>query len=87
MNTLQDKEIINKVEELVLSILSNTQLILVNIEYVCEKKEWFLRVYIDKTGGVEIADCVLVSKQLSKLLDEQDFIKNKYYLEVSSPGK
>ena len=75
-----------KVQELVLPLLADTALRLAKVEYVCEEGEWFLRVFLDKDGGVEIDDCVAVSKPLSKLLDEADFIKEQYYLEVSSPG-
>ncbi|NLM74886.1 MAG: ribosome maturation factor RimP [Clostridiaceae bacterium] len=59
---------------------------LVDVEYVKEGTNWFLRVYIDKPGGVTLDDCENVSRPLDKVLDEQDFIKNAYYLEVSSPG-
>lgn len=75
-----------KVSELVEKIISETALRLVKVEYLREGNEWYLRVYIDKDGGIEIADCVNVSKQLSKVLDEEDFIKTQYFLEVSSPG-
>lgn len=75
-----------KVQELVMPLLAETALRLEKIEYVCEEGEWFLRVFINKAGGIEIDDCVSVSKPLSKLLDEADFIKEQYYLEVSSPG-
>ncbi|MCQ2363709.1 MAG: hypothetical protein MJ041_05215 [Acidaminococcaceae bacterium] len=80
----------NKVEEnvknLVEDIIVGTALKLVQVEYVREGREWFLRVYLSKPGGIEIEDCVLVSRQLSKKLDESDLIKTQYYLEVSSPG-
>lgn len=70
---------------LVLRILEGTDLDLVDIEYVREK-DWYLRIFIDKPGGIEIDDCQYVSERLTKLLDEKDPIKEKYYLEVSSPG-
>ena len=50
------------------------------------EKDCYLRIYIDKPGGVEIDDCQLVSEKLTTVLDEKDPIKEKYYLEVSSPG-
>lgn len=73
-------------EELVLPILEAKKLELVDIEYVKEGKNWFLRVYIDKPGGVDIIECGEVSEQLSDRLDEVDPIKDPYFLEVSSPG-
>ncbi|RLL45350.1 ribosome maturation factor RimP [Oceanobacillus piezotolerans] len=73
-------------EELVLPILEKKQLELVDIEYVKEGKNYFLRVYIDKPGGIDIAECGEVSEQLSEKLDEKDPIKDPYFLEVSSPG-
>lgn len=73
-------------EELVLPILEEKNLELVDIEYVKEGKNWFLRVYIDKPGGVDIMECGEVSEQLSDKLDEVDPIKDPYFLEVSSPG-
>ena len=59
---------------------------LVDIEYVKEAGNWFLRVYIDKQGGITIDDCELVSRALSEQLDKDDFIEDSYILEVSSPG-
>ena len=75
-----------KTEELVLPIISDKGFELVDVEYVKEAGEWYLRVYIDKPGGITIDDCELVSRSLSDLLDEKDFIKDAYILEVSSPG-
>jgi len=57
-----------------------------DVEYVKEAGEWFLRVYIDKEGGVSIADCEAVSRPLSDLLDEADPIEGSYTFEVSSAG-
>lgn len=79
-------KVINKTEELVDPILKEKDLELVDIEYVKEGKNWFLRIYIDKDGGVGISECGEVSEQLSEKLDEEDPIKEPYYLEVSSPG-
>lgn len=74
------------VEQLVTPILSDLQLELVDIEYVKEGKEWFLRVFIDKDSGVDIEECGMVSERLSEKLDEVDPIPYNYFLEVSSPG-
>lgn len=79
-------DIEKQVTELVEPLVQSAGLRLAGVEYVCEENEWFLRVFIDKAEGIDINDCVLISKQLSKLLDEQDFIRDQYYLEVSSPG-
>lgn len=57
-----------------------------DVEYVKEAGEWFLRVYIDKEGGVSIDDCEAVSRPLSDLLDEADPIEGSYTFEVSSAG-
>ncbi|KKE78402.1 ribosome maturation factor RimP [Oceanobacillus caeni] len=79
-------KVIQTTEELVLPILRNKGLELVDIEYVKEGKNWFLRIYVDKPGGVDITECGEVSEQLSEKLDEVDPIKDPYFLEVSSPG-
>ena len=57
-----------------------------DVEYVKEAGEWFLRVYIDKEGGVCIDDCEAVSRPLSDALDEADPIAGSYTFEVSSAG-
>jgi len=59
---------------------------LVEVEYKKEGGQWYLRVYLDKEGGVDLADCEKVSVQLSEKLDEEDPIPQAYILEVSSPG-
>ncbi|MCM3587187.1 ribosome maturation factor RimP [Mesobacillus maritimus] len=74
------------VEELLTPILTNLDLELVDIEYVKEGKNWFLRIYIDKENGVDIEECGVVSERLSEKLDELDPIPHNYFLEVSSPG-
>ncbi len=66
-------------------IIAGTPIELVDVEYVREKN-WYLRVFIDKTGGVDLEDCQGVSEKLSKVLDETDPIQDNYLLEVSSPG-
>ena len=57
-----------------------------DVEYIKEAGSWFLRVYIDKEGGVSIDDCEAVSRPLSDLLDEHDPIEGSYTFEVSSAG-
>jgi ribosome maturation factor RimP len=60
----------------------------VDIEYVKEGKNWFLRIYIDKPGGVDLNDCAMFNELVSEQMDalEPDPIPYAYYLEVSSPG-
>ncbi|PLR84249.1 ribosome maturation factor RimP [Bacillus canaveralius] len=74
------------VEELVTPILDDNGLELVDIEYVKEGKDWFLRVFIDKDSGIDIEECGMVSEKLSEKLDELDPVPHNYFLEVSSPG-
>jgi len=59
---------------------------LVDVEYVREGSNWFLRVFLDKEGGITIDDCELISRALSEKLDKEDYIDESYILEVSSPG-
>lgn len=75
-----------KTERLVEPILARNRFELYDIEYVKEGGNWYLRVYIDKEGGITVDDCELVSRELSDLLDQEDFIPESYILEVSSPG-
>ena len=75
-----------KTEELLEPIVSALGFELVDVEYVKEAGTWYLRAYIDKPGGIAINDCEVVSRELSDLLDQKDFIDDSYILEVSSPG-
>jgi len=75
-----------KTEKLLETIIADNNFELVDVEYVKEHGSWFLRTYIDKDGGITIDDCELVSRALSDLLDDNDFIEDSYILEVSSPG-
>lgn len=74
-----------EVEKIVEELLENTALELVAVDYVKER-DWYLRVFIDKEGGVDLDDCQELSRKLEELLDAQDIIKTSYILEVSSPG-
>lgn len=74
------------VQQLAAPIVQDLNLEIVDIEYVKEGKNWFLRVYIDSDTGVDIEECGLVSERLSEKLDEIDPIPHNYFLEVSSPG-
>ncbi len=57
-----------------------------DVEYVREGADWFLRVYIDKDGGVDISDCEAISRALDPILDEKDPIPTSYTFEVCSAG-
>jgi ribosome maturation factor RimP len=83
---LSDTVIIEKIANIVAPIVDDERLELVDIEFKPANKRWLLRVYIDKEGGVTIADCVYVSRELARHLDVEDFITQPYTLEVSSPG-
>ena len=83
---MNKKEIESKVVDLVQPIIDENSFELVDVEYVKEGSNWYLRVYVDKEGGIDIDDCVLVSRALEAKLDQDDFIKDAYILEVSSPG-
>ncbi|MEF2965172.1 ribosome maturation factor RimP [Paenibacillus sp. M1] len=74
------------VEEMVTPFLQENGFELVDIEYVKEGSNWFLRVFVDKEGGIDIDDCGRISEVLSAKLDENDPIPSAYFLEVSSPG-
>ncbi|WP_138414765.1 ribosome maturation factor RimP [Aquibacillus sediminis] len=79
-------KVIEQTEMLVQPILTDMNLELVDIEFEKEGKNWFLRVFVDKDGGVDIEECGQVSEQLSEKLDAQDPVTFPYFLEVSSPG-
>ena len=83
---MKKTEIVARAEELVAPIIEEKEFELVDVEYVREGANWYLRVYADKEGGITIDDCVLISRALEQKLDEEDFIKDPYILEVSSPG-
>ncbi len=88
---MKRKDIEQRVTELVNKLLTDesialTDVDLLDVEYVKEGQEFFLRVFIDKAGGVTINDCEVLSRQMDRFLDEHDWIKEQYYLEVSSPG-
>ncbi|MBO0439286.1 MULTISPECIES: ribosome maturation factor RimP [Enterococcus] len=80
--------VVETVTELVTPILEKQNFELVEVEFVKEGRDWFLRVFIDKEGGIDILDCALVSEQLDEKLDamDPDPIPQAYFLEVSSPG-
>ncbi|MCA0969101.1 ribosome maturation factor RimP [Halobacillus litoralis] len=78
--------VVTVTEELVQPILDDMNLELVDVVYEQEGSNWYLRVFIDKPGGVDIEECGQVSEKLSEKLDEKDPIDIAYFLEVASPG-
>ena len=76
----------SRTEQLLVPIAERFHVDIYDVEYVKEGKDWYLRAYIDKPGGVSIDDCENVSRALSDVLDEEDYISDAYILEVSSPG-
>lgn len=76
----------SKTEALLQPLMEENNFELVDVEYVKEGGNYYLRAYIDKEGGITINDCELISRALSDILDETDFIPDAYILEVSSPG-
>ncbi|MDD7677520.1 MAG: ribosome maturation factor RimP [Anaerovibrio sp.] len=75
----------NEVESIVEELIAGSPLELVAVDYVRER-DWYLRVFIDKEGGIEIDDCQELSGRLEEILDARDLIRTSYILEVSSPG-
>lgn len=80
------EEYAGRTEELLKPIIDEFGFELVDVEYVKEGADYYLRAYIDKEGGIGVDDCADVSRKLSDKLDEADFIPDAYILEVSSPG-
>lgn len=75
-----------RAEQLLIPLMEQNNFELVDVEYIKEVGNWYLRAYIDKEGGISVDDCELVSRAFSDLLDAEDFIQDAYILEVSSPG-
>lgn len=74
------------VEEMITPYLEENGFELVDIDYVKEGSNWFLRIFVDKEGGIDIDECGRISEYISDRLDENDPIPDAYFLEVSSPG-
>ena len=73
-------------EAITLPITEELGFELVDVEYVKEGSTWYLRVYIDKPGGITVDDCEVVNRRVGDKLDELDYIEDSYIFEVSSPG-
>ncbi|HIS47960.1 MAG TPA: ribosome maturation factor RimP [Candidatus Scybalocola faecigallinarum] len=73
-------------EELITPIIEAHHFELVDVEWVKEGSNWYLRVYIDKEGGITVDDCEIINREFGDVLDEKDYISENYIFEVSSPG-
>ena len=75
-----------KTEQLIQPLIDANNFELVDVEFVKEGSDWYLRVYIDKDGGITVDDCELISRAFNEILDREDYISEQYIFEVSSPG-
>lgn len=75
-----------KVEELIRDKIENMGYDLYDVEYAKEGPNYYLRIFIDNQKGIDLEDCEKVSNEINEKLDEADYIKEQYFLEVSSPG-
>ena len=75
-----------KVEKLLNPIIEKIGYELYDVEYAKEGKNNFLRIFIDNSKGIDLNDCEKVNDAITDILDEENYIKDQYFLEVSSPG-
>ena len=75
-----------RTESLITPILERMNFQLIDVEFVKEGGTWYLRVYIDKEGGITVNDCADVAREMNDILDREDYIDESYVFEVSSPG-
>ena len=80
------QNVVHSVAQLAQPVVEAAGLELVDVEFIKEGGGWYLRIFIDKPGGVGLEDCQAVSQKVDRLLDETDPIQYSYRLEVSSPG-
>lgn len=83
---MANQNIESKVEKLLEPIINQLAYELYDVQYAKEGKDYYLRITIDKPEGITIEDCEKVNRAIDEMLDEADFIKESYFLEVSSPG-
>lgn len=83
---MKKEKIYESLEELLKPLIDTRGIELVDVTYEKEGSKWFLRIYVDKPGGIQLSDCEEISRFLSEKLDAVDLIPHQYYLEVSSPG-
>ena len=75
-----------KVEKLVEPIIEKIGYELYDVEYAKEGKNYFLRIFIDNEKGIDLNDCEKVNDSITDILDKENYIKEQYFLEISSPG-
>jgi ribosome maturation factor RimP len=80
------KRIERHIEDLITPTLERNHVEIVDVTYRLEERRWVLRVFIDKPGGVNLQDCAFISHQVEDLIEVEDVIPQRYFLEVSSPG-
>ena len=80
------KNIEEKVEHLIEKTINELGYELYDVEYAKEGKDYFLRIFIDKNEGIDLNDCEKVNDAVNPILDAADYIKEQYFLEISSPG-
>lgn len=83
---MSQESTLDKVQRLIAPVLQDMAVELVDLEFKREGRDWFLRLFIDKEGGVTLDDCADVSREIDALLEVEDVIDTAYRLEVSSPG-
>ena len=83
---MKNDALVNEIYEMVKPIADELNYDIYHVEYVKENGELYLRIYIEKDGGITLSDCEALSWRVSDLMDEKDPIKDPYFLEVSSPG-
>ena len=76
----------NRVQDLVENTITELGYELYDVQYVKEGKDYYLRIYIDSKKGIDLEDCEKVSNEVSTILDKNAFIKEQYFLEITSPG-
>ena len=80
------KDYESRTEALIQPMIDEHHFELVDVEWVKEGANWYLRVFIDKEGGITVDDCELISRAFEEILDKEDYISENYIFEVSSPG-
>lgn len=83
---MSQESTLDKVQRLIAPVLQDMAVELVDLEFKREGRDWFLRLFIDKEGGVTLDDCADVSREIDALLEVEEVVDTAYRLEVSSPG-
>lgn len=83
---MKNDALVTQIYEMVKPIADELNYEIYHIEYVKENGEYYLRIYIEKQGGITLNDCEALSRRVSDIMDEKDPIEEAYFLEVSSPG-